>query len=78
VAVGGTSGMFPDNVPNPKPKPWSNNSPNTVKFAFIYSTIFYLLLKKYFHRLSVISGVNEENGSQHGKLMVRPPLKLIT
>jgi len=30
VAVGGTSGMFPDGIANPKPKPWSNGSPNTV------------------------------------------------
>ncbi|CAB3361568.1 Hypothetical predicted protein [Cloeon dipterum] len=29
VAVGGTTGMFPDGISNPKPKPWSNASPNT-------------------------------------------------
>ncbi|XP_059468809.1 beta-1,3-glucan-binding protein-like [Neocloeon triangulifer] len=29
VAVGGTSGFFPDGISNPKPKPWSNASPNT-------------------------------------------------
>ncbi|XP_023948455.2 beta-1,3-glucan-binding protein-like [Bicyclus anynana] len=27
VAVGGTNGYFPDNVQNPHPKPWRNNSP---------------------------------------------------
>ncbi|CAG9560383.1 unnamed protein product [Danaus chrysippus] len=27
LAVGGTNGFFPDNVFNPTPKPWSNNSP---------------------------------------------------